>query len=407
MTVIQSNGMAQPISGRLQRLLEWVISSQQSRYITPRPVPADAPEFTQRLLPDLACDISSCTQPATELATLLVPLQSWLQQQFHPTRPDSLLQALWLPGSQDNGYRCVMLANSAEITPVSDPVHVLLPAGHRMQSLTLKQGTAWLLVNGQHIKSRDQESLEQCLSLLGEQLSRGLNGWQQQQQRLQQALKDERQWHAAELHDSVAQVLGYLRMSSARLAKRCDNSAELSALLPEAQDLSEQCLFAYRQTRELIATSRLSTLASELGNELNQLVEEFEERSALVFELDNRCENLPLDDHQATQLLYIVRESVCNLVRHAHASHARIRLYQEADGTLVCAIEDNGRGIQAAANNGSFGLQIMQERAQRIGASLTIGSRQPSGTCVRLQLPLTHPLTQARHDRLAEPAFRK
>lgn len=403
MTVMQSNGITRPVAGRLQRLLEWLISTPPNRYSRSRAVADNAQVVMQRLLPDLACDIASCQHPATDLVPLLAPVQSWLQQQFKSTRAsahDGVLKTLWLPDIQGAGYRCIALSSLTETGTGTgnDPAHQPLPAGSWMQPLALSQGCGWLLVNGQPLKAHDQEQLEQCLTLFTAVLRRGLNGWYQQQQRLQQALQEERQWHAAELHDSVAQVLGYLRMSSARLAKRCDNNAELAPLLPDVLDLSEQCLFAYRQTRELIATSRLSTLASELGSGLNQLVEEFEERSALVFELDNRCENLPIDDHQATQLLYIVRESVCNLVRHAHASHARIRLCREADDQLVCDIEDNGRGIQATANSGSFGLQIMQERAQRIGARLTIGPRQPSGTRVRLQLPLVSSPATVRHD---------
>lgn len=90
---------------------------------------------------------------------------------------------------------------------------------------------------------------------------------------------------------------------------------------------------------------------------------------------------------QAVQLLYIIRESLSNIVRHSHASVAQIRLEYLSSGELQICITDDGRGLDLnQKRSDSFGLEIMRERAERIGAELSFGANLPQGTCVLLKL---------------------
>jgi nitrate/nitrite-specific signal transduction histidine kinase len=52
-------------------------------------------------------------------------------------------------------------------------------------------------------------------------------------------------------------------------------------------------------------------------------------------------------------------------------------------------VADDGRGIGDAAGNGSYGMSIMKERAERVRAKLSIIGRDPVGTTVRVVLPNT------------------
>jgi signal transduction histidine kinase len=83
----------------------------------------------------------------------------------------------------------------------------------------------------------------------------------------------------------------------------------------------------------------------------------------------------------------IAQESLHNVVKHAHATTASIRLHHDSSGTLM-TIRDDGLGFDPGADYpGHLGLQGMRERASRIGATLAIVSQPGSGCTLRLHLP--------------------
>ncbi|MYM64953.1 ATP-binding protein [Pseudomaricurvus sp. HS19] len=224
--------------------------------------------------------------------------------------------------------------------------------------------------------------LERCLQ-------QGIEAWVQREEKVREALQAERAIYAAELHDSLAQILGYLRLKSARLHKQCQ-AEEYAALQAITEELASCTHCAYRQTRELITTARLTQQSESLSQGVINSIREFEQQSAIVFELDNRLQRNLLSPQQTLQALYIIRESLSNVVRHSHATHARVTLSLQGK-LLQATIEDNGTGIDPqAARPDSFGLQIMRERAERIGGTLNITPRPAGGTSVCLQLDLDH-----------------
>ena len=353
------------------------------------------------LLAELACDLACCQQPTEQLTSLLVPIVSWFQRPL--ARHKAGFQSIYLPVIEHTEtveislqQRTTALNESPTMNTVTtrDQCWIELPLGdiantevhasdHHQSS-----GRAWLLLE---CPPNQQPQIRKLLVPLQRALVRGLGGWwQHQQQRAaerREVIEQERRWQAAELHDSVAQVLGYVRLRSAQLATRCHETGS-DVLIDHAEDLSQQCHHAYRQTRELIAMSRLAVQGEQFLPALRDAIQDLESRSTLVFELDNRCDALHLSDVEATQALYIVREALCNVIRHARASHARIKIYQSG-GQRILLVEDNGSGIQRNRQQGSFGLQIMTERARRMGGKLVIRKRQPHGTRIELVLPAT------------------
>lgn len=219
-------------------------------------------------------------------------------------------------------------------------------------------------------------------------LEKGIKAWYQREEKIQKALQTERSIYAAELHDSIAQVLGYLRIKSARLDKICQDES-YQILKPITEDLAAYTHCAYRQTRELITSSRLTMQTEKFPEGVINSIKEFEQQSGIVFELDNRLQLNVLSPKQSMQILYIIRESLSNIVRHSHATHSRISLILWDSTHFEVVIEDNGCGIDpAAARNDSFGLQIMRERAERIGAEISISDRPGGGTRTKLTLNL-------------------
>jgi signal transduction histidine kinase len=87
----------------------------------------------------------------------------------------------------------------------------------------------------------------------------------------------------------------------------------------------------------------------------------------------------------------IVQEALNNVVKHAQARHVDVHL--KFDAALSVSIRDNGVGfalpdrVDALTDQGHFGLIGMRERAELIGAHLTIQSSPGQGTTVELTSP--------------------
>jgi len=245
--------------------------------------------------------------------------------------------------------------------------------------------TVWLLFIFRHTAPNPKQLKWQAASIENT-LFKGLHAWYENEAKLAKALESERAIYAAELHDSLAQVLGYLRMKSVKLDKLCQQD-QYADLKPITEDLASYTQCAYHQTRELITSSRLTMQSENLSQGVINSIREFEQQSGIVFELDNRLPLNMLSPQLSMQMLYIIRESLSNIVRHSHASHARVILILKNSTLIHVYIEDNGTGIDPnAARSDSFGLQIMKERAERIGAELQVVERSGGGTRVELSL---------------------
>jgi nitrate/nitrite-specific signal transduction histidine kinase len=85
-----------------------------------------------------------------------------------------------------------------------------------------------------------------------------------------------------------------------------------------------------------------------------------------------------------TELLRIAQEAVANAGNHASAGNLWVTARVDAPYATI-SVDDDGVGA-AAPRPDHFGLHIMQERAQRIGAVLAIDDRPEGGTRVRAVL---------------------
>ena len=86
----------------------------------------------------------------------------------------------------------------------------------------------------------------------------------------------------------------------------------------------------------------------------------------------------------------IGREAVVNAFRHSHADNIEVEVKYAAKHLSV-SVSDDGRGIDPevlqSGRDGHWGLSGMRERAETIGARLTVRSRAAAGTEVELLVP--------------------
>lgn len=188
-----------------------------------------------------------------------------------------------------------------------------------------------------------------------------------------------------ELHDSVAQQLSYLQIRASRLQQTLGTLPETTAADEMLDDFRVTLQRLHRQIRELITSSRLTMDGRSLREAIEASVDEFSRRSACVFALDNRLPEAALPPEAELQVLQVVRESLANVVRHSHAQRVQISLCRLAADSIEVRIEDDGIGLPPdLPAHSHFGLRIMAERAEAIGARLHIEAARPRGTCVRL-----------------------
>jgi signal transduction histidine kinase len=213
-----------------------------------------------------------------------------------------------------------------------------------------------------------------------------------------QAVLEERNRLAREVHDGLAQGLGFLNFKMQqvdRLLARDQGEAARQALGEMRDGIQD----LYAEVRQTIQDLRwLPEDGRGLSERLHQYVLDFGDRTGIDVSLDVGGE-LNLSPHEELHLFRIVQEALANVHKHAGAQHAWVRLRAEPDATIL-EIEDDGTGFSAEASSqnvastgasGHFGLRIMQERAEAMGGRLSLHSVPGQGT--RLQVRLNTPLS--------------
>jgi len=213
------------------------------------------------------------------------------------------------------------------------------------------------------------------------------------------AVLEERMRIARELHDGLAQVLGYINMQTHAIDKLLESGgtgearAELARLDGVARDV-------YRDVREEILGLRVSLPRQGLVPALRRYLSEYEPMmsAAIHFEVGPEVEPLELPPSTEIQLVRIVQEALSNVRKHAGAASVRVRLAAGADG-LTVEIHDDGRGFDPERSEPTgwprFGLRTMRERAQAIGGRFELSSQPGQGTHVAVLVPLPEPAETA------------
>lgn len=199
------------------------------------------------------------------------------------------------------------------------------------------------------------------------------------------AAVEERQRLARDLHDAVSQSLfsaSVIAQSLPRLWRV--NSEKVFEQLEYLNELTQSALTEMRMLLMELRPSALQDVA--LSHLLQQMVRTVETRKQIRVHTDiDDLSDLPPPIKIA--LYRIAQESLNNMVKHSQATEAMLSLRRE-DGQIVLLLQDNGVGFDSdQTSSTSLGLRIMHERAEEVGAELTIESNVNSGTRVMAILP--------------------
>jgi signal transduction histidine kinase len=138
------------------------------------------------------------------------------------------------------------------------------------------------------------------------------------------------------------------------------------------------------EARRSVGTLRPNVgTAEDVGRAIKRLADLGQRTTGVP--IDVQLDELPrFGDGVEREIISIVQEALSNAVRHARARRITIKASTVNSLGLRLSVADDGRGIPRERPTSGFGLTSMQERADRIGASLTIVTAPRSGTEVVL-----------------------
>lgn len=234
-----------------------------------------------------------------------------------------------------------------------------------------------------HWQSQHVANAIPLLNSVSTMLGRGLYFNHAQKHFQQLLLMEERATIARELHDSLAQVLSYLRIQLTLLKRSIpEDNAPAQTIM---DDFSRALNDAYRQLRELLTTFRLTLQQADLPSALHEMLDALQSQTPAKLTLDCRLPTLALDAQMQVHLLQIIREAVLNAMKHASASEIAVSCVTAPDGNHTVYIRDNGVGIgEPNEPAGHYGLNIMRERAERLGGTLSFSQPSGGGTLVSI-----------------------
>ncbi|MGI8858026.1 MAG: sensor histidine kinase [Thermomicrobiales bacterium] len=216
-----------------------------------------------------------------------------------------------------------------------------------------------------------------------------------------EAVTKERLRFARDLHDSVTQELFSMTLHARMTIKNLDRAGTPAddPLRQQVQILSDLAQAALAEMRMLIFELRPGALAEEgLIAAVRKLAASVSAREETDIDVDAPPERLPLEHATEEHSYRFVQEALSNVVKHASARTAVVRVTVARDARLVVEVCDDGRGFDpTVAHPGHMGLETMAGRAKELGGDYALISAPGQGTTVRITVPLAVPQSDGQH----------
>ena len=204
----------------------------------------------------------------------------------------------------------------------------------------------------------------------------------------------ERRSIARELHDDLGQSLAAMDAEAAVLQQKAGTA--VPELTHRASAIRSGIASLYDGLHGLLARLRPAGLEEfGLGPALENLVMDWAARCPQIrFEQHIALDRVPGGPLVQVYLFRIAQEALTNATRHARARRISLMLEAGSDGAIELRIVDDGCGLpgtagttRSASERVGLGLLGMAERAETLGATLTLGANPGGGTCILLRLP--------------------
>jgi signal transduction histidine kinase len=210
--------------------------------------------------------------------------------------------------------------------------------------------------------------------------------------KLMKTQEDERRMISRELHDRVGQDLSGIKLA---LETLCDQhptvASELKDKTIQISHLLDRTIFAVRDLAYDLRPPGLDEMG--IVQALSMFCDDFSEKTGIGTGFHSAgVEKMKLDFNTQINLYRMIQEGLNNILKHAEASHAVIKL-TAAYPHLILRIADNGRGFDVEKrareidSEKRMGLRSLQERTDLLGGTMIVASKIGQGTKILIKLP--------------------
>ena len=208
--------------------------------------------------------------------------------------------------------------------------------------------------------------------------------------RLIGAQEVERARIARDLHDDVSQQLAGVSIAFSGLKQRLGEYHVSEELRQELVELQQQTLKLARNVRQLSESPSGRAATPGAGEGSGFLLWRARRAHGVAMTCTAEGDFGAITPDAALCMYRIAQEALRNVVAHARASHADVRLLQVGDQARI-TIADDGQGFDARSRvqrDTGLGLVSMSERARIMGGTVSILSGLNQGTRVQATIPM-------------------
>ncbi len=275
------------------------------------------------------------------------------------------------------------------ISDESEPIHLQFGArkDREINSFELRLGEhdfgnlKLLQEECQQLKSKELQYIESYCQII----SRSQYYSQSSLQMQRNLLMEERAVIARELHDSLAQALSYLKIQVTLLKRQLKDQPIPDSVNTIVDEIDTNLKLSYTQLRELLNTFRLTLEDANIAEAIRIMLAQLRTRTQSQILLNYELNEHIFSPNEHIHILQIIREAVLNSIKHANSTKIKVDCCINKNGTIEVSISDDGDGIPADPTKANhYGLNIMDERASKLGAKLRISNNVDKGTLVLL-----------------------
>jgi two-component system NarL family sensor kinase len=200
---------------------------------------------------------------------------------------------------------------------------------------------------------------------------------------------EERNRLAREIHDTLTQRLTAVTLQLETADALLESGARGAGPRQVVRHALEMARDGLEEARRSVLDLRAAPLEGRtLAEALASLVKTLPARKKLRITFKAEGDSVPLPPRAEAALYRIAQEAVNNVVRHAQARRAAVRLSVQPEAIRL-RVEDDGRGFDPARTAaGHHGLVIMNERARLVGGRLHVESTPGRGTRLEVSVPI-------------------
>lgn len=242
------------------------------------------------------------------------------------------------------------------------------------------------LKSGEQLSSNQKEIFES----ISPEIALALKASQEQkilsEMRMTEMALAERHSLSTYLHDHLSQNLAYLCLKLEQVTTEGE-TLSIEGWQSDFKHMKDAANQSYDIVRGKIETIHSET-TPRLVNLLGEYAKKVSERSHIKISIEKTGNHLPISDDIQRAVFYVYQEAMTNVEKHAKAQNVDV-LVSWGENDLTVAVKDDGVGfpVQAVKGTKHLGLEIMQERINKVNGRIDIRSFVNTGTEISIFVP--------------------